>query len=875
MVEKKGDFVKRNVLVVILVLVLLLSVWPQNVNAASGSSESTKGSLTPAQTNASAPRSYFPKDVTQIKSNASLPDPFEFFNSGLGTNGRVVSKEDWQARRQEIKDLAQYYYFGYKQPTAQSASKLVKRITQVPASTTIKSSVIQPGTFTVNLPQGSYYWDYTDFTLHPVLSFKNSQWGSWDDHKDLLVTTPAHQRTDYVVTVAAGGKNTEFKIDELDVPVYGTDTQIKGPYPVVIVIGMLSSEQVKTLMQNGYAYIAMNTGSVYSDDSKATGAYTALYPKTKGVYEYDSGALMGWAWGVSRIIDALQNDTASDIDGTRTVVTGVSRNGKAALIAAAFDERISIAVPCESGATGLSNFRYTDEGQLLQYNTYGANNTVNRVYTRNEKPINTIGGSGHWLSSKAQDFVPDKVDNLPFDMNEVAALIAPRPLIAFTGENYEWLGSVSTAVTMAAVQDVYDFLGAGDNVTLIVRDAAHASQDRDLPFIIAAMDKTFGRSDKLTVQGFKSLSSANSIAALDGSGAIYPTKTYPTISAMNAVPYEIDSFYQHWSRPGKYKLWSETELITEGFANNITVHSNAPQVSLTLPDGTILKQDVTDGTAVLALTAQQAQVGRYKLDTVGKDMDNKTVYFQCYDLANALRHGLGLTSGSPDGMNIGFSSKLVNSKALVVSMTANGMGRQLETGSVDGKTPIYLETYGVSLKQKYIPAGPFTLMLKNLTLEALPGCTFELTVDLVGVRSGGNMTAQSKQGEKPTWNSTNLKIGPMPQWPIYPENVRDTGARPDAVPTVSAFKTNITLGAYDGQSVTLNFSEPVNTREFGIGFSKVTKWTTVWAKDAKSVTISFDKRPESDVTLYLFRLTDMKNNMIPAPKVLTLKTPGK
>ena len=56
----------------------------------------------------------------------------------------------------------------------------------------------------------------------------------------------------------------------------------------------------------------MDTASVYSDfagnTNPHTGAYNELYPYQAGVYEFDSGALMGWAWGISRIVDAIKND---------------------------------------------------------------------------------------------------------------------------------------------------------------------------------------------------------------------------------------------------------------------------------------------------------------------------------------------------------------------------------------------------------------------------------------------------------------------------------------------------------------------------------------------------------------------------------------
>jgi hypothetical protein len=308
------------------------------------------------------------------------------------------------------------------------------------------------------------------------LDYHEEAWGGWGEHQELLITVPAHTRKDVLIAVSDGSKTAEFKLDALEAPVWGVDTEHLPPYPVLIVIGGLPAEQVRTLKKSGYAYISMNTGSVYAESPSRGGAYTELYPYLPGLYEYDSGALMGWAWGVSRIIDALANDPSLGIDAGRPAVTGVSRNGKAALLAAAFDDRVSIAIPCDSGAAGLTGFRVFNEGRLYGYNVFNEHCQMDRVFSRNEKPINTISGSGHWLSSKAAAFLPDKSERFPFDMHEIAALVAPRPLLAFTGENFEWVNSVSTAVTVSAARRVYKFLGAGDNIALIVRDGAHANQ---------------------------------------------------------------------------------------------------------------------------------------------------------------------------------------------------------------------------------------------------------------------------------------------------------------------------------------------------------------------------------------------------------------
>lgn len=63
---------------------------------------------------------------------------------------------------------------------------------------------------------------------------------------------------------------------------------------------------------------------------------------------------------VSRIIDALET-TNTGIDLSRLAVTGCSRNGKGALVAGAFDRRIALVIPQESGSGGAGCWRISDD----------------------------------------------------------------------------------------------------------------------------------------------------------------------------------------------------------------------------------------------------------------------------------------------------------------------------------------------------------------------------------------------------------------------------------------------------------------------------------------------------------------------------------
>jgi hypothetical protein len=856
-----------------------------------------------------APRPYFPADVTQIPASAGLPDLFTFFGPAASPHrsGRVMSAADWPARAAELSDLMQYYLFGYKHPTPADGS--VFRQVPIPAKTIVTfGAVFSFSTFTVNLPAGSFTIDFSSFVISPVMSFVATQaytapagfqdWAvgdTWNTpaHASLLQVIAAH--TQMVIDVtdpgAAGKTTATITLDDFQVPARGVDTDIPGPYPSVLVVGGLSAEQVTTLKANGYGYIAMNTASVYSDgaNNPHTGAYNELYPYQAGVYEFDSGALMGWAWGISRIVDAISNDAKGsnqfNLSPNETAVTGVSRNGKAAALAAAFDARISVAAPSDPGGGGLTGYRNLTESQMFTYNVPPGSD---QVYSLNEFVNRAVGNPSEsaWFSSKAQDFVPDKAAHSPFDLHAVAALVAPRPFILWTGEAQQsWLGSPSSVLSMQAGKAAYDLLGAGGNIGWVVRDAQHANQDRDLPDLIAIMDKTFGRATTLTRRFFASLAKANANnAALDGSGVIYPEQGFASINDMSRNPYDIENWYLQWSLPWQHTLWSEDTFVTAGLPRVLTFHTDARQVSLTLPDGRRLTSGAPHGVAAFWLSPAQAQAGRYIAETRGFARKPKRIELAGFSLSDALRHGLNLTSGVPSGMAIGFAHPLANYGSAGNPPQMHVNGTLLPASTVDdGNHGGYIERFGASLKLPGAPDGPwdgsvsFTLSVRNLQLQALPGFTFavDLTLKKATVPNFFGQPVNgftSALGEKPSWSSQDLQNTPVSgnfhgRWPMFPNSADDTGARPGSVPGQSAFNAAISVSDASATGVTLRFSQPVNPGELGIGLDAVSAWTTQWAAGNASVRITYASPVDHrrDVTVIVFRAVDTAGNMIGGP----------
>src|SRR6202011_6140854 len=117
--------------------------------------------------------------------------------------------------------------------------------------------------------------------------------------------------------------------------------------------------------------------------------------------------------GIQRAVDYLVQDR--DLDRERIAVVGHSRLGKTALLAAAFDERIALAIPHQAGCGGTAPSRGKVGESVRQIND----------------PF------PHWFNATFKDF-NNHPDRLPFDQNCLVALLAPRPVLFTNGVKDTW-----------------------------------------------------------------------------------------------------------------------------------------------------------------------------------------------------------------------------------------------------------------------------------------------------------------------------------------------------------------------------------------------------------------------------------------------------
>ncbi|KAL6874339.1 4-O-methyl-glucuronoyl methylesterase [Trichoderma longibrachiatum] len=230
------------------------------------------------------------------------------------------------------------------------------------------------------------------------------------------------------------GKSISFTVT-ITYPSSGT-----APYPAIIAYGGGSLPAPA-----GVAMINFNNDDIAAQvntGSRGQGKFYDLYGKS-----HSAGAMTAWAWGVSRVIDALELVPGARIDTTRIGVTGCSRNGKGAMVAGAFENRIVLTLPQESGAGGSACWRISD-----YLKSQGAN-----IQTASE-----IIGEDPWFSTTFNSYV-NQVPVLPFDHHSLAALIAPRGLFVIDN-NIDWLGPQSCFGCMTAAHMAWQALGASDHM---------------------------------------------------------------------------------------------------------------------------------------------------------------------------------------------------------------------------------------------------------------------------------------------------------------------------------------------------------------------------------------------------------------------------
>jgi endo-1,4-beta-xylanase len=258
----------------------------------------------------------------------------------------------------------------------------------------------------------------------------------------------------------------------------------EGPYPVIVSIDFFAAPGNATYINAGYAVLGFTYSNVASDNTNHTGAFYSLYPYNV-VTGNDAGVLLGWAWGASRSVDALEylakhNPAfANLLDLKKLVITGFSRCGKAALLTGLMDERFGVVNPGGSGSGGAAVYRCDSYG-----NTPYRRAPFGNVYPWGTSPgAETLGDHVRHQTHNSNEMLarfldPDRMyktrthgygERLPYDHHEIIAAIAPRSVIIDTSNDDYANNAEGDSIGFEGAKPVYAFLGAGKNPAFNIR----------------------------------------------------------------------------------------------------------------------------------------------------------------------------------------------------------------------------------------------------------------------------------------------------------------------------------------------------------------------------------------------------------------------
>jgi hypothetical protein len=226
-----------------------------------------------------------------------------------------------------------------------------------------------------------------------------------------------------------------------------TPADAPGPVPVIMELSFQGFPQPpgvtwqQQVLAKGWGYASFIPNSVQADNGQGLaqgiiGLANQGHPRKPD----DWGALRAWAWGASRALDYFESDQS--VDPKRVGIEGMSRYGKAAIVAMAYDPRFAIGFIASSGEGGAKLHR-RNFGELLE-----------NVAALTEY---------HWMAGNFLKYAgPLTPNDLPVDSHELVALCAPRPVFIGAGSpegGDGWVDAKGMFLAEAYAGPVYGLLG--------------------------------------------------------------------------------------------------------------------------------------------------------------------------------------------------------------------------------------------------------------------------------------------------------------------------------------------------------------------------------------------------------------------------------
>jgi len=272
-----------------------------------------------------------------------------------------------------------------------------------------------------------------------------------------------------------------------------------SPAPAVVVYstGGFGSSFSDTILAEGVATITFDTDSLGTEANKQGAFYTAN-PNLR-----DTGTLLAWSWGVSRMLDVLVESGQQVIDPKAIGVHGCSRLGKGAFIAGAFDERVALTIPYESGMSGVPAFRFVapENGEVLR-NAYEYGRWAGETY-RQFLVLDATDQNDTAGRARDQQLSGELQFLLPLDTHEVVGMVAPRGLLVLGNPGIANLVPRGENITVQAGREIYSALGATENIsyTSTTTNTTHCSFRQEYVPLLQANLRKFLKGDATATTG--------------------------------------------------------------------------------------------------------------------------------------------------------------------------------------------------------------------------------------------------------------------------------------------------------------------------------------------------------------------------------------
>ncbi len=414
-------------------------------------------------------RAAFP-DAAALPPQTALPDPLVMLDGR-----RVTSRAQWeQERRPELQELFQHYMYGAIPP--KPANMKFKTVAEhrdfLGGKATLKLVTIDTG-------------------------------GPGSPQIDLMLVLPNERRGPVPVFLAVNFCGNHTLTDDPRVPLTrgwmsGSCKGCTGNAATEAARGTQAADwPLAEIVARGYALAVFYNGDVDSDRKDAsTGLYAWLAGGDAAKNKPDDrGTIAGWAWGFHRCVDYLVTDRA--VDAHRIAAVGHSRNGKTALLAAAFDERIAIAFPHQAGCGGSAPSRTAPALAAPQANgrpTAETTAVINKSFP-------------YWFNGEFKKFNAEPA-RLPFDQNALVALCAPRAVLFSNAQEDQWANPSGQFAVLQAADPVYRFLGVeglaakemppqrqlvDSRLGYYIRAGQHSMLAEDWAVFLNFADKQFGK----------------------------------------------------------------------------------------------------------------------------------------------------------------------------------------------------------------------------------------------------------------------------------------------------------------------------------------------------------------------------------------------